>query len=187
MTFSWRGQQLRYLDHPYNSTRLNERAVEVPIALGWLAGREGIGVEVGNVLGHYGDHSHRVVDLYEKAPGVDNVDVFDLAGEYDWILAISTLEHVRWDWPPTDPTGAVEALRHLRSLLAPGGELLVTVPFGQHPRLDAEILSGSLEPTTEGTLVYAGGSWDPLEGAREWRPTRELRWAGAVWVATWTN
>jgi len=186
-TFSWWGRDLAYFDHPYNSTIRNERAVEVPIALVFLEGRTGEGLEVGNVLGHYVSRSHRVADLYEEAPGVENVDVFEVDGSFDWIVAISTLEHIRWDRKrdELDPGAAVDALYHLRSLVAPGGELLVTTPFGQHPRLDAEILAGTLEPDAEGTLVFEEDRWEPLEGRRVWRSTREHGWAGSVWVAKW--
>lgn len=183
--FTWRGQRLPYLDHPYNTTAENERAVEVPIALAFVGGRTGEGLEVGNVLAHYSPHEHRVVDLYEEGPGVDNLDVFEVTGEYDWIVAVSTVEHVRWDQPPTDATGATAAVHHLRSLLRPGGELLVTVPFGQHPHLDADILETGLGADEEGTLVYAESFWVPMEGVREWRPVRENRWARAVWIGQW--
>lgn len=192
--FRWAGAHLEYLVHPYNSTAKNERAVEVPIARHFIQGRTGAGLEVGNVLGHYGAHDHRVVDLYEKATGVENVDLFDVRDHFDWIVAISTLEHVRWEangagltrWEEEpDPAGPIDALTHLRSLLHPGGALLVTAPFGQHPYFDGAILSGGLAPDEEGTLVYEGDHWRPLEGRREWRRAREMRWAGAVWIATW--
>lgn len=194
--FVWRGHELDYLAHPYNRSAENERAVEVPIALDFIEGRSGAGLEVGNVLAHYAEVEHRVVDLYEQAPGVENLDLFDVSGAYDWIVAISTLEHVRWEakgagltrWEEEpDPSGPIAGLAHLRSLLAPGGELLLTAPFGQHPYFDGAILSGGLEATTEATLLFEGDHWTVLEGRREWRPARKLRWAGAVWVATWTR
>lgn len=197
--FMWRGNELEYLVHPYNRTALNERAVEVPI--GWdfiddqLERDRLRGLEVGNVLSHYdGPVLQRVVDLYEHAEGVENIDLFDVTGSYEWIVAISTLEHVRWEvqgagntkWEDEpDPSGPLDGLAHLRSLLAPGGALLVTAPFCQHPYLDGAILSGGLQPTTEATLTFEGDHWDVHEGQRIWRHARELRWAGAVWVATW--
>jgi hypothetical protein len=194
-TFTWMGRELPYLDHPYNTTALNERAVEVPIALSWSARREGEGLEVGNVLSHYAEVSHRVIDLYEEAPGVDNVDVLAAEGRYDWIVAVSTLEHVGWEkqgagntrWEDEDtPWGPIAAHGRLLGMLKPGGRMLVTVPFGQHPYLDGAVLSGGLGPTTyEATLTYEGDRWATHEGSRIWRPAREMRWAGAVWVATW--
>lgn len=183
--FRWRGLDLEYLVHPYNKTAQNERAVEVPIALAFIDGRAGVGVEVGNVIGHYVEHSHRVVDLYETAAGVDNVDLFDLTGSFDWIVAISTIEHVRWEAPPWDEQGPMDAVAHLRSLLAPGGELLVTAPFGQHPHLDKAIESGEMHPDTQGCLLWQEDHWVPVEDDVVYLPARPLRWASSVWVATW--
>ena len=51
-------------------------------------------LEVGHVLGHYGNHDHAVLDKYETAAGVINEDI-TLAdrGRFDLILSISTFEH----------------------------------------------------------------------------------------------
>lgn len=187
--FAWQGEELDYLLDPYNSTAANERAVEVPIARQFVrrAAELGAGLEVGHVLGHYGEPGDwRVVDRYEKARGVENVDVFDVRGRFGWVVAISTLEHVRWDGPDAwDPRGAIDAVAHLRGLLEDGGRLLVTVPFGQHPYLDGAILSGGLEPDVEGSLVYEGDYWRPLPGEVVWHAARPERWARSVWVAEW--
>lgn len=192
-TFTWRGVELGYLAHPYNRAAENERAIEVPIAEHFIATHDGYGLEVGNVLGHYADHEHRVVDLYEVAAGVENLDLFDARGSYDWIVAISTLEHVRWEakgagntrWEEEpDPAGPIDGLAHLRSLLRPGGELLITAPFGQHPYFDGAILAG-LGADDEATFTFEGDHWTEHPGERLWRAARKLRWAGAVWVATW--
>ena len=65
--------------HDYHYTWLNERAVEVALALDLLERHPGASVlEVGNVLGHYVPFEHTVVDKYEQAPGVLNEDVADL-------------------------------------------------------------------------------------------------------------
>jgi hypothetical protein len=183
----WRGAELTLLDHPYNTTALNERAVEVPLALDWLTDRDGPGLEVGNVLGHYVDGpERRIVDRYEEGPGVDNVDVFDIDGSYRWVLAISTLEHVRNDPPePVDLDAADAACAHLLSLVEPGGAMLVTVPFDQHLELDAAILRDGLGADREATLLHSALGWRAVEGRRLWRPARAHRWAGAVWVGEW--
>jgi hypothetical protein len=147
--FSFGGEELEYLFHPYKLTWLTERAVEVPIVRAILDRRRaGRVLEVGNVLSHYGERDHLVVDKYERAPGVLNRDVLDLAGlgPFELIVAISTLEHVGWDEEPRDPAKAVAAVDGLRALLAPGGRLVVTVPVGYHPELDAALRGGSFEP-----------------------------------------
>jgi hypothetical protein len=187
-TFLWRGEELAYETGAYNRAAENERAVEVPVALRWLSGRDpSAGLEVGNVTGHYAPGlGHPVVDRYESAPGVDNLDVFDVGGSYGWILAVSTLEHVRWDPPEEqEPDGAERAAGHLRSLLRPGGAMLATVPFGQNPHLDTAILGGGLSASREATLVKGPDGWTAHEGERIWRPAGNLRWAGAVWVGEW--
>ena len=151
-TFVHEGTEHRYLRHPYHYTWLNERAVEVPLATAVLdaAGPRARVLEVGNVTGHYRPHAHTVVDKYEQAPGVHNVDVVDLpgtpglAGPYDLVVAISTLEHVGVDEPVADPGKAARAVAALTSLLAPGGRLWVTVPLGYNPVLQAQLLSGEL-------------------------------------------
>jgi SAM-dependent methyltransferase len=177
---SWAGRQLGLVDEPYNTTILNERAVELAVVFDWLPGK-GAGLEVGNVLAHYGVTGHRVVDLHEQAPGVDNVDVFEVAGRYDWIVAVSTVEHVRWD-VERDACGGQAAIKHLRSLLNPGGVMLVTVPLGWNPPLDAAL---PLDATKWACFERAGDSWawcDLPDGPVRYGPA----WANAVWVGEWS-
>lgn len=180
--FQFLGVDLPYFDHPYNDTIHNERAIEVAIAMGWPP-RSGLGLEVGNVLGHYGHTGHRVVDLHEEAPGVENIDVFDIAGTYDWIVSISTMEHVGHDEEPKDPGAAARAIHHLRSLLASGGEMLVTVPGGYNPALDRAL------PT-----IGADYACTYRRNDAEWELTDDLcflpygvstPWAESVWVGRW--
>jgi len=172
----WADTELSLVDLAYNTTILNERAVELAVAFHWLAGRTGSGLEVGNVLGHYGVTGHRVVDLYEQAPGVDNLDVFDVDGTYDWIVAISTIEHVRWD-VERDGEAAAAAVEHLCTLT---DNLLVTVPLGWNPPLDAEL---PLDATRWACYRRTGDGWE--EGDLTPAPYGPA-WATAVWVGEWT-
>ena len=177
---TWGGSTLDLVDLPYNQTILNERSVELAVVFDWLPGK-GAGLEVGNVLAHYGVTGHRVVDLYERAPGVENVDVFDVDGRYDWIVAVSTVEHVRWD-VERDAGGAQAAIKHLRSLLNPGGVMLVTVPLGWNAPLDAVL---PLDATRWACFERAGDSWawcDLPDGPVRYGPA----WANAVWVGEWS-
>lgn len=172
----WAGRTLDLVDLPYNWTIRNERAVELAVAFDWLDGRTGSGLEVGNVLGHYGVSGHRVVDLHEQAAGVDNLDVFDVEGAYDWIVAISTVEHVRWD-VERDAEGAAAAVEHLRSLT---GQLLVTVPLGWNPSLDAVL---PLDATRHQTYHRSHDGWQ----VGKLQPTvYGPAWANAVWIGEWT-
>lgn len=187
MTFDWQGNRLALLDHGYNDTATNERAVEVPIA--WSFVRGGVGtdrLEFGNVLAHYGDlPARRIVDRYEAGAGVENVDLFTVAGSFDWIVSISTVEHVRHDELPRTPGGAAAALVYLRGLLAPGGRMLVTVGLGQHHALDTFLFAAEWPgmPRRATTLVRDDGRWHATP-TPEWRPYGPVG-ANAVWVGEW--
>ena len=136
------------LRRAYGLTWVTERAVEVPVAQRLLERHSGERVlEVGNVLSHYMPVEHEVVDKYERAAGVRNVDIFDLSAEpaYDLVIAISTLEHVGRDESPREPARAVRAFEHLRDLLRPGGTLFATVPAGYNAELDAALATGPHE------------------------------------------
>ena len=144
--FTLGGERYRGLRRLYGRTWVTERAVEVPVAQRLLERHSGERIlEVGNVLSHYGPVEHDVVDRYEAAPGVRNVDVLDLAPEpsYDLIVSVSTLEHVGRDETPPEPERAVRALEHLRRLLRPGGVLFATVPAGYNRALDDALSRGT--------------------------------------------
>jgi SAM-dependent methyltransferase len=146
--FELGGERYRLLRSLHGRTWTTERAVEVPVARRVLERHAGKRVlEVGNVLSHYGPVAHEVVDKYEHAAGVENVDVLDLPArpEYDLVLTISTLEHVGRDEEPRDPARAVAALEHLHRLLRPGGVLFATVPVGYNPELDRALANGPYE------------------------------------------
>ncbi|HAL04611.1 MAG TPA: hypothetical protein DCP58_05820, partial [Verrucomicrobiales bacterium] len=65
--FTYYDKTLLLFYHGYNMTWANERAVEVPIAREYLGRHTGQRVlEVGNVLSHYGDVDHVVLDKYEQ-------------------------------------------------------------------------------------------------------------------------
>lgn len=136
LTFTTRdGVELALFDHPYNVTAQNERAVEVPLAMRFIGGRTG-GIEVGNVMGHYVTPTWAVVDRYEQADDVLNVDIVDVRGAFSWVLAISTVEHIGWDDHPRDESKALDAIEVLKALVAPGGDLMMTIPSGHHLMLD---------------------------------------------------
>lgn len=127
--------------HRYNITWAGERFVEIPIANAYLEGVPADQVlEVGNVLKHYGQYPHAVVDKYESGPGVENCDIVEYSapGKFKLIISISTFEHIGFD----DDSSAgskdkiLTAVEHCRRLLAPGGVFVITVPLGYNPDLD---------------------------------------------------
>ena len=171
--FSFAGERHRYLFDRYKWTWLTERAVEVPIARSFLSGRRPERVlEIGHVLGHYGPREHVVVDKYEEAPGVLNHDVFELdqLGRFDRVVAISTLEHVGWDEEPRDRSKSPASLHAAQRLIAPGGKLLVTVPVGYHPGLDAAIQAGEFRFAEVGALRRRrfGPHWEEVAPESVW-------------------
>jgi SAM-dependent methyltransferase len=189
--FTLAGEEHTYLFHPYKFTWLTERSVEVPVAQAIVDRHPAERVlEVGNVLARYRPQRHLVVDKYEQAPGVLNRDVLDLdgLGPFDLIVAISTLEHVGWDEEPRDPDKAIEALRGLLRLLAPGGRLVLTVPVGYHPGLDAALQSGAF-PLASATAMRRGRlgpRWREVPPADVWGTPYDflLYSARAVVIAT---
>lgn len=159
--FELDGRRYRYLYSRHKFTWLTERAVEVPVAQALVDQHDpGRVLEIGNVLSHYRPQQHVVVDKYEQAQGVLNRDVLDLGGigSYDLIVAISTLEHVGWDESPRDPAKAQRAVDVLRSLLAPGGRLAITVPVGYNTAFDAALRCGEVPLQRAVALRRSGGT-----------------------------
>lgn len=152
-TFSFEGQELTYLSHRYNTTWINERAIEVPIAMSFLRKYAGRAIlEIGNTINHYFPFPHDVVDKYEKAAGVLNEDVVDLRPQkrYELIISISTLEHVGFDEEPRDPAKVLRAFDNLvENCLAPSGHIAVTMPIGYNPAVDRFLEQGRISFTEE--------------------------------------
>lgn len=193
-TYACLGRTYPYFYHPYNTTYRSERAVEIPVALEFLAAAAGRRVlEVGNVLSHYAPCAHTVLDKYERLDGfvnriegyrpggitLVNEDVVDHrpAAPYDLILSVSTLEHVGIDEPLREDGKILRAIAHLRGLLAPGGRLVVTMPVGYNPALDAALADGRLRFARQAFLLrldranrWREAGWDEVKGARYGRP-----------------
>jgi len=144
--FRFRGREYEYFYHAYNLAWRNERTVEIPIAMRMLEDCGGETLEVGNVLSHYVDIHHDVLDRYEITGGVINEDVTSYRPDkqYALILSISTLEHVGWDEYPRDVDKLARAVANLASLLAPEGKLVATMPVGQNPEADRLIQRGEI-------------------------------------------
>ena len=166
--------------HPYNWTHTNERQVELPIVFDWLSRRTGDGLEIGNVTSHYITPQHKILDLIEHDECVTNANLFDENGKFDWVLAISTIEHVGWDNEPGLRNPA-EAVNHLLGLLKPNGSMLVTVPVGYNWTLDAELVDG-FGADRWGCVYRGDGVWQYKNGFK-WEPY--TIGACSVWVGEW--
>ncbi len=177
------GLRLPYLDAEHNTTRVNERAVELPIAAEWIArvpfqNRPTQRWEFGRVLDHYEARPPlwECVDLEETGDRVVNADLRLWAPErpLDAAVAISTLEHVGWDWDGSyQPQEAIRCLERLVGMLAEDGSMLVTIPMGAHPALDAEILD-PVRPL--GAVACTLVRDDTDETAPTWRQTPTPEW-----------
>jgi SAM-dependent methyltransferase len=173
-TFSALGRTYRYFYHLYNITWKNERAIEIAVAQDFVRSNPSDNMlEVGNVLSWYQHVRHDVLDKYEEAEGVIREDIVDFepGHKYDVIVAISTLEHVGWDESPRDITKAPRALEHLKKLLAPGGKMLVTVPVGYNPGIDAAMADDTLQFTSRcfmkrlGRTRWREAGWEEVRGS----------------------
>ncbi len=189
-TFEYHGESMEFFWHPYNRTWLNERALEIPIARAFIArfGEASNGLEIGNVMSHYQPVSHRVVDKYEVSPGVENLDVVDVATDrpLDFAVTISTIEHVGWDEPDRDLGKAPAAVQHLRSLLDPvHGRLLLSAPLGHNPGLDNWLLQGAHGALTSDIYVRDHrGRWSHTERVEphQIRYLYNFSSAGCLWI-----
>lgn len=157
--FEFEGAKLFYFLHPYNKTWRNERSIEIPIAKFLTKDYEGNMLEIGNVIQHYYGHQdgHDIIDKYETAPFVMNVDALKFIPEkkYKKVVAISTIEH--FSEKSDDPEKGIKGIEKLKSFVAPGGILVFTIPAGWDKVLDAELFSLDLDIYTLKKTEY--GLW----------------------------
>lgn len=177
-TFTFQGKTYNYFYHWYNVTWTNERAVEIPIAREIVRKYQGERIlEVGNVLSHYFSVNHDILDKYEKGEDVINQDIVDFQprGKYHLIIGISTLEHIGWDETPREPRKILLAIENLKRCLAPGGEIVVTLPLGQNHEMDKLLNKGELQFTERYFLkrVSEDNKWIEVDWETAWKTKYE--------------
>jgi hypothetical protein len=148
-TFEFKKQKLPYFYHRYNITWVTERVLEVPTALNYLAQTDPLKVlEIGNVLSHYFDPKHTILDKFETGPGIVNEDIltYNPGRKFDLIISISTFEHIGYEDDNPDPEKVCRALEASRRLLNPGGKLVITVPMGYNANLDRYLRDNRIQP-----------------------------------------
>lgn len=142
--FIFNNHLYHYYYHLYNRTIASERIVEIPIAQHIMEIYQGKDIlEMGNVLNHYFDQPHDVLDKYEKGKGVFNEDVVNFRSpkRYDLIISISTLEHVGFSYGEEHDSKKIpKAISNLKRFLKPGGKFFVTLPIGYNQYLTKLIL-----------------------------------------------
>jgi len=146
--FYFKGKKLNYFYHRYNKTWKNERAIEIPIALEYLSRYQNKKIlEIGNVLNHYLNVNHVVIDKYEIFPGVINKDIENIClnDKFDLIISISTIEHIGLDDYPKDPEKAIRTLKKLKKkFLKKDGIILISFPFGYNEKISEMINKNKL-------------------------------------------
>lgn len=137
-----------YFKHSYNTTFINERAVEIPLFLELLNTHENCQVlEIGNVLSHYVKPHWDIVDKFEIAPDVKNIDVLDYHPEkrLNLIFAISTFEHIGFDENPKDPKKILQVIEHLRkNCLVEGGKIVFSIPLAWNRELENMLVNKTI-------------------------------------------
>lgn len=144
--FSLNGEDYPYYYALYNGTFLKERAVEIPLVMKYVNDFKGKNIlEIGNVLSHYIAFTHDIVDKYEKAEGVNNIDIIEYTPhiKYDLIISISTFEHIGWDEIPQEKGKILIALNKLKGMMNPGANAILTLPLGHNEYFDG-ILKNNL-------------------------------------------
>jgi hypothetical protein len=148
--FVFQGTTYRYFYSTYNFTWDNERIIEIPIIWRMVQEAQAQGkrvLEVGNVLAYYYPISHDVLDKYERGSRLINEDVltFKAAEPYDLIVSISTMEHVGWD-PPDEPDSSKlsASILNLKNALAPGGDMVITMPLGYNREMDIKLFADQM-------------------------------------------
>jgi len=161
VSFKFRGRKLKYFCHKYNTTYTNERIIEIPVILDLMQNHTNHRIlEIGNVLSHYIDVDHDILDKYEKGARVINEDIvsFKPRMKYDSVVCISTLEHIGWDENPEDtiriyihgenpetvlkniePKKIENTIEKIKTFLNDNGEIIFTFPTGYNPYLDEMI------------------------------------------------
>lgn len=175
--FKLNNSEYPYFCKKYNTTFLNERAVEIPVVLEYINNYSGKRIlEIGNVLNHYFKFKFEVVDKYEKQDGMINVDIldFDPIEKYDLIVSISTFEHIGYDENiryGTTPDKSIQsesvlkAIKKTKSLLKPGGVFVFTIPLGFNMFLDSKLENNQLMLSESFFLkrVNKNNTWQQVE------------------------
>ena len=127
-----------YIDHYYNGTINNERALEIQFGIRYLSEFNDV-IEIGAVMPYYGYDSHLIYDPYDSHPKnmkefAENLDIKNKN-----ILSISTIEHMGetnghgYCFTAQKPDAPAE---FLEKLLEQAKSFLITLPIGQNPPLD---------------------------------------------------
>ena len=145
---------------PGHGRRLDERVVEYPWFFSRLPKGAGALLDAGSVLNHSFllDHPRmqaKRLFISTLAPESESFNARAVSyvyedlrqscfrdGYFDWIVSLSTVEHIGLDnamlysgdaaHREENPGSYLDAIREFRRMLRPGGTLFLSVPFGRH-------------------------------------------------------
>lgn len=143
--FIFCGKKFKNYQSFYNYTFENERAIEIPIVMSLINANINSNniLELGNVLSHYFNFKHDIVDKYEISDGVINEDIleYNTSQKYNVIVSISTIEHIGWDEKMINDFDVIDdkiirVIEKLKQMLKQDGMIIITVPIGFNKVLD---------------------------------------------------
>jgi hypothetical protein len=140
--------QLEYFHHPYNQTHINERRIEIPIAMKFLQLVNHDCVEVGCVTPYYYQAKHKVIDLYDRHPSAQNIDALTYDYSNQNCLSISTIEHFGEIY--NDPSNSGKyfdkelSFKGLKLILEKVNKYLISFPIGTNLSLDESVKNSNL-------------------------------------------
>ena len=150
-TFVFLDKSYTYFTSPFNDTRHNERAIEIPIMLDITSKYKSKKIlEIGNVMSNYYVFVHDILDKYDDKLDIIRQDILDFRpdNKYDLIFSISTFEHIGWDYgEDREIKKSSVALNYTKSLLADKGLLVITAPLGFNDEFDSMIKNGEISFT----------------------------------------
>tara|TARA_B100000683_G_scaffold275786_2_gene327665 strand:- start:1316 stop:2512 length:1197 start_codon:yes stop_codon:yes gene_type:complete len=158
---SYEQDGVTYFNHPYNTTMMNERTVEIPLALDFIADHPDY-VEVGAVMPYYGHKADTVIDPFDpEATDSRRLAECDLTGKN--VLCISTLEHIGLDEYGNENLNTHESYEGFYQIITQAENYLITVPIGYNQDLD-----GNLEWDLEDISCYGMVRRNALDEPPRW-------------------
>jgi hypothetical protein len=142
--------ELDYFYHQYNNTGINERKIEVPLALKFLEIVQDNCTEIGCVIPYYKtDSKHKVIDLYDEHPKALNIDAltYDYSGEN--CLSISTIEHFGEIYNDPQNVGKYFdkdlGYKGLIKIIEKANKYLISFPLGLNRNLEQSVQNSDLQ------------------------------------------
>lgn len=135
--FIYKNKKYNYFEHNYNKTRINERAVEIPIAIEALNILKEDVLEIGCVLPYYlNDINHEVVDLVDEHPKSKKIDATTISFKNKNIITISTVEHIGLSDYNIEKKETYSASKLCEKIIDESLKYFITWPLGYNKDLD---------------------------------------------------